>query len=126
MGHRTKEECREALATISSLKRVLGIANHPTQKDTLGAEDGRLRIYTPDEESATLLGELLYRYGTGNQAAHYRARPEQPTIRDTIRTEAVNEGGYLTTMWVPWPLSMKTALNKMIKKHTAPDSRFIR
>ena len=125
MPHRTRENCREALATISTLKRVLGIPNHASKKDTFAVEEGRLHIYTPDGQSAILLAELFYRYGTGNQAEHYKAHPEHHTIRDTIRTEQLEDGCHVE-MLIPWPPSLQKALDKMIKKHVAPDSRLTR
>jgi len=58
----TQDE-KEALATVSSLKRAMGIPNHPTKKDAFIGET--IHIYTPDKNSAELITELLYRYGTG-------------------------------------------------------------
>ncbi len=67
MAHWTEEQGIEALATISTLKRAMGIPNHPTKIDTIIEND--FHIYTSDEESAQLIGELLYRYGNGRRAA---------------------------------------------------------
>jgi hypothetical protein len=120
----TKEQGREALATVSTLKRVLGIPNHPDKKDTFLNHD--LHIYTADKDAAILLGELLYRYGNGPREKFYNARPEILTLRDTVRVEPLAEGGFDTSMNINYAPHLKQMLEKMIQKHIAPDKGFTR
>lgn len=124
MANTTKQDQRQSLAAISSLKRVLGIQNHPSRKDEYISN--HLHIYTPDDESAILLAELLYRYANGNLRAHYDAHPEHRSVRDTIMLKPLTEGGYEIEMWSPGPAALKTSLERMIKKHIAPEERFRR
>lgn len=119
----TQEQAREALATISTLKRVLGIPNHATRKDEF--VEHRLHVYTGDQESAVLLGEWLYRYGNGPREKYYNDHPEKLTLRDTVRVEAV-EGGYDASMTINYAPHLKQMLDKMIQKHIAPDKSFTR
>lgn len=120
----TEKQGREALATISSLKRALGIPNHPTKTDTFIGDD--FHIYTPDEESAQLIGELFFRYGNGRRAAYYDAHPEKFTVRDTVKVKAIDEGGYDTSISIPFAPHFSEMLQKMIAKHIAPDSKLQR
>lgn len=120
----TKEQGREALATVSTLKRVLGIPNHPDKKDEFIEHD--LHIYTADKESAILLGEMLYRYGNGPREKFYNARPEIQTLRDTVRVEDLPEGGYDASMNINYAPHLKKMLDKMIAKNIAPDKSFTR
>jgi len=113
-----KADERKALATVSSLKRALGVPNHPTKKDAF--VEKHCHIYTPDEESAILLGELLYRYGNGPREKFYNAHPEKITIRDTVQVRALEEG-FAVSMNIPWPKTFVTFLEKMINKQIAPD-----
>lgn len=125
MTHWTKEQGREALATISTLKRVLGIPNHPTKRDSF-VEDRDFQIYTPDQESAQLIGELLWRYGNGPKEAYYNAHPDLLTVRDTIRVRPLEEGGFAISINIPYAPSFAKALQKMVNKHIAPDKTFTR
>ena len=120
----TREQEREALATISTLKRVLGIPNHPTKADRF---DGHtVHILTPDEASGTLIGELLYRYGNGPREAYYNAHPEFSTLRDTVRVEPVEGGSYDASMSINYAPHLQKMLEKMIQKQIAPDKGFTR
>src|ERR1035437_5960858 len=120
----TKEQGREALATISTLKRALGIQNHPKKKDEFIDRD--LHIYTPDKESAILLGELLHRYGNGPREKFYNARPQSLTLRDTVRVEDLPGGGCDASMNINYAPHLKKMLEKMIQKQIAPDKTFTR
>lgn len=122
MGESRKLDERKALATISSLKRALGIPNHPVKKDEFVS--GRCHIYTPDEDSANLLGELLFRFGNNSRAAYYDSHPERFSIRDTITVQPLPEGGFDTAMNIPWPTHLASVLDKMIRKQLSSDSRF--
>lgn len=120
----TKAQMKEALATVSSLKRAMGIPNHPIKTDTFTGE--KIHIYTSDKESAALLGELLYRYGNGPREKLYNSRPERLTIRDTVQVAELPDGGYDVSMHIPWPQNLKKSWDKMIAKHIAPDKSFTR
>ena len=120
----TREQEREALATISTLKRVLGIPNHPTKTDNFVGHT--LHIFTPDETSATLIGELLYRYGNGSREKYYNAHPEFETLRDTVKVEPVDGGGYDASVSVNHVAHLQRMLEKMIQKQIAPDKSFTR
>ena len=123
MPDSTREQEREALATISTLKRVLGIPSHRNKKDEF--IEHNLHVYTADQESATLIAELLYRYGNGPREKFYNANPEILTLRDTIRVEPV-EGGYDASMSINYAPHLQKMLGKMIKKQIAPDKSFTR
>jgi hypothetical protein len=120
----SKEQGREALAAISSLKRATGIPNHPTKTDTF--VDHRFHIYAPDQESAEFIAEFLWRYASGTRTAFYDARPEKLTVRDTIRVLPLIEGGYDASITIPYAPSFTKALQKMVDKHIAPDRNFTR
>ena|SRR5882762_5028462 len=115
----TQSDIKNALAEFGKLKRVLGIPNHPQNKDAI--IDGTLHIYTSDKESAALIGEILYRFGSGNKAAFYDARPEMPSIRDSIKLGSLIEGGYEVEMYIPYAPKLTKALQKVVAKHIEPD-----
>jgi hypothetical protein len=115
----TEKEQQEALAAVGTLKRALGIPNHKSKKDEF--VDGRLQIYTPDFESAELIGELLFRYGNGRRAKFYDSRPDHKTLRDTIRVEPLSEGGYDASMCVVHSSHFSKMILKMVNKHLSPD-----
>jgi hypothetical protein len=120
----TSEDGRKALATVSTLKRALGIPNHPTEKDKFVNES--IHIFTPEESSAILIGELLYRYGNGPREKFYNARPDLRTNRDTVCVQALPEGGYDASMFISYAPSFTKALEKMVLKHIAPDKKLSR
>jgi hypothetical protein len=120
----TKAEKKQALATVSSFKRAIGIPNHATKRDTF--IDETIHIYISGKESAELMGELLYRYGNGPREKFYNAHPEKFTIRDTVQVKELPEGGYDVSMHIPWPRSFTEAMEKMMKKYIGPDSTFTR
>ncbi len=123
----TKKETNKAIAALSTLKRAIGIANHATKIDEFeDFQRNRLHIYTPDQESAELIGELLYRYGSGNRAAYYNAHPELSPIRKTIRLKALPEGGFDTSIAILHPRHFAERILKMAAKHIAPDKHFTR
>lgn len=122
----TEEQGKAALAKISSLKRALGIANHPTKTDTFEFATHRFHIYTDSQESADLVAELLYRYGGGNRAAFYDAHPEKLTVRDTIDVVPLEGGGCDVSINIPSATGLTKALEKVIQKHIAPDKTFTR
>ncbi len=113
---------RKALATISSLKRAMAIPNHPLKTDEF--DSSTCRIYVPDEASAILLGELLYRYGNGPREKFYNEHPERFTSRDTVKVVELPEGGFQASMDIYMPTGFAKALEKMIQRHIAADSRF--
>jgi hypothetical protein len=120
----TEKDKQEALAAVCTLKRALGIPNHEFKKDEYASS--RLHIFTPDAESAELIGELLFRYGNGKRAKYYDARPEITTLRDTIRIEPVPGGGYEASMNVIHSSHFARMILKMVDKHIAPDKQFTR
>lgn len=123
----TKKETNKALAAISTLKRATGVQNHPTKKDEFAEiPRNQLRIYSLDQESAELIGELLYRYGNGKRAAFYDAHPERSTIRDSIEVKPLRGGGYVTLMQIYHPRHFSEKLSKMTEKFVAPDKHFTR
>jgi hypothetical protein len=123
-GFWTKKEEKEALAAVSTLKRALSIPNHKDKKDEY--TDDTLHIYTPDFESAELIGELLFRYGNGKRAKFYDAEPDRLTLRDTIRVKPLPEGGFDASMSVIHSSHFAKMILKMVDKHIAPDKPFTR
>ena len=123
MGDPTPWEWREALATVSSLKRAMGIKNHPRKDEMI---DGQLHIYLQDSDSAELIGELLFRYGNGKRARFYDSHPEIHTLRDSIRVEQLPDGGYDASMTIVHPTHFSRMVQKMIDKHISPDKTFTR
>jgi hypothetical protein len=120
----TKAQEKEALAVVSSLKRALGVPNHPDRKDEFA--DGKVHIYTTDASSAKLIGELLWRYGNGPRAAFYDAHPEKFTLRDTVAVNRHEDGGYEASMWILYPPAFTKAMQKMFSKYIGPDKTFSR
>jgi hypothetical protein len=123
MAVSTDKDRKDALAALSSLKRVLGIADHPNKPDEF--KDIYLKVHTQDENSAILLGELLYRFATGRNAARYASRPRIMTTRDTIKIKPV-EGGYEVEMVIYGADRMIKAIDKMIEKQISPGNGFSR
>ena len=122
---------KNALAAISTLKRVLGIPNLPCKGD--GFVQSRLFIYVPDESSGQLLAELLYRYGTSTKGKLYQAHPEWKTIRDTIEIHPFSElgsnggvEGYCVSMEITNASALTKSLEKMAMLLIAPDGKHLR
>ena len=124
MASWANEEEKKSLATLNTLKRVLGIANHPIKKDCF--KKNYVHLFATDETSAMLLGELLYRYATGSREVHYNAHPELKTIRDWLSIEPLADGGYEVKMPIGKASNLTKMLDKLISKHIAPDQRFLR
>lgn len=123
----TKKETNKALAAVSTLKRATGIPNHPSKMDEFAEiPRNQIRIYTPSQESADLIGEILFRYGNGKRAAFYDAQPERSTIRDSIRVEPLDQGGFVTSMQIFHPRHFSEKISKMTEKFVAPDKFPIR
>jgi len=116
------EENKKALAAISSLKRALRIANHPTKRDEFGIDDyhnNRCYIRLPDADSAELMGELLHRISimprTGIISENGKA------WRKTIKMQPLEEGGVEVSIRVFHPDKFTARIQKVIEQHISPD-----
>lgn len=118
-----KEKIREALESISTLKRAIGIPNHPTKRDAFEAE--KCHIYTTDKASAELLGELLFRSCGGARKDHQDASAGL-SIADTIETRQLEDDCYDVSISIIHPPSFAKALKRMADKHISPDRYFRR
>jgi len=116
---------KEALTAVSSLKRILGIPHHPTKRDEFMQDELHnpiCHIYTPDAQSAELLGELLYRIAVMPKgAAYYDSNHPGHSQRDTIRVQPLEDGGYDSSMRVLQPERFAAKIKKVIAKHIAPE-----
>jgi hypothetical protein len=121
----TREEGRESLAAISTLKRAIGIPNHPSKTDEISV-GGRCHIYTQDEESAELIAELLYKWANAGRKKYYDLHLPDSTLRDTIAVQSLPEGGFQTTISVLSAPNFTKGLHRLTQKHISPDKGFTR
>jgi hypothetical protein len=119
-----KRDVQKALAAISSLKRAVGIPNHKLKPDQIS--NGTCHVYVPDQDSATLMAELLYRDATWPKGvAFYDSKP-WPSLRDSLRLSPLAEGGFDVSIDVMDASALEKGVRRLLNKHISPDKTFTR
>lgn len=124
MPNWTTEEAIQALKRINTLKRVLGIRNHPKITDTF-TPDQIFYVYTADYDSAELLAELFHRYEMGPRRAYYPQNQSTTNIGNSIRVSP-EQDGYEVSIRVKSAPNFSKALLRATDKQIAPDKGFSR
>jgi hypothetical protein len=120
----TKKDGQKSLAAMSTLKRAIGIRNHPSLTDEMMDKD--CHVYTEDQQSADLIAELLYRWANGSRGHIYDKHFRGCTVRDTIEVHPLKIGGYEVCINVPDAQSFARGLERLTQKHVSPDAKFTR
>src|SRR6185369_8294196 len=126
MSGSERKEQRSALDAISSLKRALGIHNHPEKKDEFKQDEllnPICHIYVQDAGSAELIGEILHRVAIMPRLGHFpdSRRPLSPW-RDSIVVQPLEKGGFEACIRVWHPTKFAARVQKVIEKHISSDS----